>query len=112
MMYGQMPASSPAHRKTADRASSRIYRIMLLHVLHRLEDIDFARELEGVAKSPIWMKDKRILRRELPKGLLSVRDELQFRKMIVAPMQPNIQTMLMSDIVTKTRRHDQPVGLD
>src|SRR5438477_7903409 len=107
-----MPATGPAHGEAPDCAPSRVYRIMLLDVLHRFEDIDFARKFEGVAESPIGMKDKRILRRKFAGGLLSVRNELQFRQMIIAAMQPDIQTTRMVGFLTEACRHHQTVGLD
>src|SRR5437660_12377614 len=105
-----MPATGPAHGEPADCAPSRVYRIMLLDVLHRFEDIDFARKFEGVAESPIGMKDKRILRRKFARGLLPVGKEFEFRELIVAPMQPDIQTTRMGGFLTEACRHHATVG--
>src|SRR5438477_12259036 len=107
-----MPATGPAHGEAADCAPSRVYRIMPLHLLHRLKHIDVARKFEGVAESPIQMKDKRILRRKFARGLLPVGKEFELREMIVAPMQPDIQTTRMVGFLPEACRHHQTVGLD
>src|SRR5437899_1387719 len=119
MMHCQMPTTGAAHRKAADRASIRIYRIMLLHMLHRLDHIDFTGKFERIAESSTWMEDKGIFGRELPSGSLPIRDELQFGEMIVPAMEPDIEPMTTSccdrrpvAVYGEAGRHDEPVRLD
>src|SRR5258705_13937648 len=113
-----MPASRASHRKTTDHQSPRINWIMLLHSLHGFQHVDFACKLERIAEAAIRVQHKSVCRSEFPGGLLPVRDELQFRQMVITPMQPNIQTVLGHRFRPRPYwngeacGYDQSIGLD
>src|SRR3954464_11707938 len=90
MVDRQMPAARAAHGKTADRHPRGIDSIMPADVLHRFEYVDFSREFECVAVTPIRVQDETIRRSKLAVGALAVGNKFEFREMIVTAMKPHV----------------------
>src|SRR5258706_10295169 len=93
MMHGQVPAAGAPHRKPADRQTSWIDRVMPSNMLHCFKHIPFAPKFECVAITAIGMEHKSVGRSKVTVRPLPVGNELQLREMVIASMQPDIQTM-------------------
>ena len=85
---------------------------MALDVVERLEEVDLAGELVGVAVSPVRMQDEGVGRGELAGRLLPAVDEAELAQVLAAAVAPDVQPEWMRRIGPVRLRHDQAVRLD
>ena len=112
VMRRQMPAARTAHGEAAYRHSGAVDRILFRRVLECFEDIGFARELERVAVASVGMEHEGVCRSEVAGGALPVADELQLGQVVVASVQPDIESSRLFRLSCERRRDHEAVGLD
>ena len=112
MMRRQMPATRSAHGEAANREPIRIDGIIFLHLRDGFKHIDFAGKLERVAISSVGMQNKGVCGRKFTERSLPVREKFEFGKVIVAAMQPDIQTMPARTVPIETGGHHQTKRLN
>src|SRR5258706_2698464 len=107
-----MPARRAAHRESSDDDSILVDRIALLDALQRLEEIHLARELARVAEAAVEMTNDRVGGAELAGGFQPALEEPELGERLVAPVQPEVQTMLVVAAGLVGRRDNQAVRLE
>ena len=65
IMDGELPAGGASHREAPHHQPVLVDRVVSLDVVERLEQVDLAGELVGVAVAAVGMQDERVRRREL-----------------------------------------------
>ena len=94
-MRREVPGGRAAHGEAAHDDAILVDGVALLDALQRFEEVDFSRELAGVAEAAIKVADNRVGGSEFARRLQAALEKTQFGERLVAAMQPEIQAMLV-----------------
>ena len=111
-MHRELPAARAAHGEPADRDPVVVDRQQRLHVGDRLQHVDFAGELEGVAVAAVGMEHDRVGRDDRARITEPLVKELHLADLLAPAVQPDVEAAWLRVGDVEVGRQDEAVGLD
>ncbi len=111
IMRREVPHRRAAHAEAAHQQAIFVDRVVLLHVVHGLEQVHFAGKLVGVAVASVKVQDDGVGRLKLSRSAHAVGDEVDFAKRFSAAVKPCVEAEVMGRSWEPGRRNHQSIRL-
>ena len=112
VMGTELPGRRSTHRESTNADPIVVDLVLLLGGVESLQNVDLARESEGVAEAAVRMENDRVGRGEDAKLMLALVDEVDLAEGLATAVEPEVEPVAVRGQGRVGGGHDQAVRLD